>query len=207
MSMGKQPGRIADTGHGWRLTGGVIGRTGRRRTTRMLIWAVAAVIVTALLASLVVATHSTAGSPTTVGVAVGDLAPNFTLSDLQGKQVSLARYRGHPVLVHFWAVDCTTCAAERPTYMRAIKDLGAHAPTILAVDAWGESRDYIASFVARVHEPGTVLVDPSHAVFDQYQGQGTPTAFYIDARGVIRQTVIGAESEDQIKANAALIGA
>ena len=35
---------------------------------------------------------------------VGKTAPNFTLKDLSGRDVSLADFRGRPVLLAFWAV-------------------------------------------------------------------------------------------------------
>src|SRR5207302_3711059 len=120
----------------------------------------------------------------------------------------LHNFLGRPVLLHFWAVDCTTCQGEQPAYLQAIHDLGHHAPQILAVDAWGEPASYVAPYVARYKLPGTILIDPPHSVFDGlYQGQGTPTTLYIDRQGVIRQVVIGPESRDQIVANSREVGA
>src|SRR5260370_38668586 len=135
------------------------------RRWRRLIWAGTVVVLVAVLGSLVFATHqaSTQGAP--VGLQVGDRAPNFTLRDLQGKQVSLHSFLGRPVLLHFWAVDCTSCQAEQPDYLRAIKALGAKAPVILAEDAWGEPADYVAPYVRKEHIPGTVLIDTSRAIY------------------------------------------
>jgi peroxiredoxin len=196
----------------------------RRKTRARLTWTLAVVAVAATLAALALATRSTVNGNATasapgslsasslaalpVGPAVGDRAPDFTLPDLGGKQVSLRQFIGQPVLLHFWAVDCTTCQAEQSDYLKAIHQLGAKAPKILAVDAWGESSEYVAPYVARNHIPGSVLIDPPHSVFDGlYQGQGTPTTVYINRQGVIRQLVIGQETYGQILANAKLIGA
>jgi peroxiredoxin len=143
-----------------------------------------------------------------VGIAVGDRAPDFTLKSLDGKPVSLSSFRGHPVLLHFWAVDCTTCQGEQPAYLKAMKVLGAKAPAIVAVDAWGESASYVRPYVQKNGIPGTVLVDPAQKVFyGPYKGQGTPTTFYIDAKGVIRKSVIGPQTYSDFLANARLIGA
>jgi peroxiredoxin len=143
-----------------------------------------------------------------VGIAVGDRAPDFTLKNLDGKPVRLSSFRGHPVLLHFWAVACTTCQGEQPAYLKAMKTLGSTAPAIVAVDAWGESASYVRPYVEKNHIPGAVLVDPAQKVFyGPYQGQGTPTSFYIDASGVIRKSVIGPQSYSEFLANVRLIGA
>ncbi len=143
-----------------------------------------------------------------VGITVGDRAPDFTLKNLDGHPVRLSSFRGHPVLLHFWAVDCTTCQGEQPAYLKAMQTLGSKAPAIVAVDAWGESASYVLPYVKKNHIPGAVLVDPAQKVFyGPYQGQGTPTSFYIDANGIIRKSVIGPQTYGEFLANARLIGA
>jgi peroxiredoxin len=207
----KRPGNIAD------YDATQTGRTGRASTR--LIWVCAAFALVTVLLALILGMRTSADSQSkrpngasaasiAVGASVGERAPDFTLKDLTGKQVSLHSFLGQPVLIHFWAVDCTTCQAEQPDYLRAVHALGSHAPKILAIDAWGETASYVVPFVRKNGIPGIVLIDPDHHVFSSlYLSQGTPTTFYIDKRGVIRQSVIGQESYDQIVANARSISA
>ena len=191
----------------------------RKRLSRRLMWSGTALVLIAVALSLALDQHSTAHAPAGSGKGVaagaipvgpheGQRAPNFTLRDLQGKSVTLYAFAGKPVLIHFWAVACTTCQAEQADYLRAMRDLGTKAPQILAVDAWGETSSYIRPYVRKHGIPGIVLVDLSHGVFSNvYQSIGTPTAVYIDSSGVIRRMVTGQESYAQIVANAKLIGA
>lgn len=47
-------------------------------------------------------------------LAVGTVAPSFTLNDLDGKAVSLSDFRGKQVVLHFWASWCPDCREETP---------------------------------------------------------------------------------------------
>ena len=119
------------------------------------------------------------------GVFTGQCAPNFTLADAQGRPVSLAQFRGRPILLHFWAVACTTCAAEYPDFARAVRAAVPRGLTVLAVDAWGEPPSLVQQWQARHHLPATLLIDQPQEIVREYRVQGTPTTFFIDRTGRI----------------------
>ena len=58
---------------------------------------------------------STAEKPAAKEGLIGKTAPDFTLTDMAGQQVSLSQYRGKVVILNFWATWCPPCREEMPS--------------------------------------------------------------------------------------------
>ncbi|HET9495047.1 MAG TPA: redoxin domain-containing protein, partial [Chloroflexia bacterium] len=56
---------------------------------------------------------------------VGAEAPDFTLTDIDGSEVTLSSLRGKPVMVNFWATWCPPCRAEIPEIVRLYTESAA----------------------------------------------------------------------------------
>jgi thiol-disulfide isomerase/thioredoxin len=65
---------------------------------------------------------------------VGNLAYNFTLSDLEGNQVALDQFSGRPVIVNYWATWCGPCRIEMP-HLQNTFEARIHIRTLIAFPA------------------------------------------------------------------------
>ena len=82
---------------------------------------------------------------------VGEPAPALALPDLQGRTHRLADYRGHRVLLNFWASWCGPCLDELPALDRAQARFGENGAIVLgiAMDDPAHVRDFLANHPVR----------------------------------------------------------
>ena len=71
--------------------------------------------------------------PPTIGLGLGDVAPDFTLPDSYGDDVALSSLRGGPVLLFFWATGCVYCEEQYPR-MQAFHEDYADSLTVMAIN-------------------------------------------------------------------------
>jgi thiol-disulfide isomerase/thioredoxin len=64
---------------------------------------------------------------------IGQPVPALVLPDLDGKQHSLDEYRGHRVVLNFWASWCAPCLEEMPALARAQKNFGENRPIVVGI--------------------------------------------------------------------------
>lgn len=119
----------------------------------------------------------------------GHAAPSFTLSALDGTTLTLASFRGRPVLLNFWATWCVPCRSELPALQRfAQEQQGRWA--VLGVDEL-EDRGSVTSFAQSLAITYPLATDTDGSVGQRYNIGGLPSTFAIDAQGIIRKVHLG----------------
>jgi len=113
------------------------------------------------------------------------LAPEFTLPDLEGRIHMLSDYRGRIVIVNFWSAECPHAKRADHALMVAIETWGEEVAYLPIASNANESQALITS-VSRSRELPLVLRDADQAVADRYEAKTTPHAYLIDHQGFLR---------------------
>jgi cytochrome c biogenesis protein CcmG, thiol:disulfide interchange protein DsbE len=131
-------------------------------------------------------------------VTVGKPAPNWSGTDLNGKPIALDDFRGHPLLINFWASWCGPCRAEQPALNHVAADYAGQGFRVVGIDI----RDNIDQ--ARIFRDEFKVTYPS--LFDQaahlgyaYQVDAPPSSIFVNAKGLVVFKITGELSEDNFR--------
>jgi len=125
----------------------------------------------------------------------GDPAPDFTLSDADGKQVSLADYRGRRVIVYFYPAAMTPgCTKEACDFRDNLASLDGAGIDVVGISP--DTPEKLAKFREAQQLTFPLLSDPSRSVLEAYGAYGEKTLYGKKTVGVIRSTfVVGADGK------------
>jgi len=128
------------------------------------------------------------------GTQKGQVAPDFSLTDLNGNQVKLADYAGKIVLVNFWATWCPPCRVEMPHMQKFYDDYKDKDVVILGVNLTPTEKnmDVVTNFVQEQQLTFPIVLDQEGEVTQAYKVVAYPTTYILDADGVIREKFQGA---------------
>jgi len=122
----------------------------------------------------------------------GFLAPEISLLDTNGKEITLSELRGRPVIVNFWATWCPPCRAEMPAMQRAFMDYEDEEVIILAINSTNQDAlQAVKQFVDEFDITFPILLDSQGTAANTYQISSLPTTYFIGKDGIIREVVIG----------------
>lgn len=125
------------------------------------------------------------------------LAPDFELTDMEGRKVRLSSYRGKTVIVNFWTKTCKPCLEEMPALAELAKVARGRKDLVVltvSTDAGPDDvRDTLKVVLQGADPPFPVLFDPeSDIVGGKYGTKLFPETWFIDPKGVIRARFDGA---------------
>jgi len=125
-------------------------------------------------------------------------APIFVRNDLNHQRIDLAAYRGHVVLLTFWATWCAPCQIEMPHFVEWQSRYGADGLQIIGVSMDDDSPPVLA--LTRKRKVNYPIVMGDEKLGTLYGGiLGLPVTYLIDRNGTISAKFKGAKSLDSME--------
>jgi cytochrome c biogenesis protein CcmG/thiol:disulfide interchange protein DsbE len=133
------------------------------------------------------------------------IAPDFSLTDLDGRKITLDAYRGKVVLLNFWATWCEPCRAEIPRFIQFQNTYGTQGLQVLGISMDDDSKPVhkfrdefrlnypVAMGDAKLGEsyggvlglPITFLIDPQGRIFAKHIGAVDPAIIENELRKLL----------------------
>ena len=141
--------------------------------------------------------------PKEAGVAaeeIGSQLPDFSLKDLQGREISSTDLRGKVVLIDFWATWCQPCKREMPGYQKLVDRYGSRGFAVVGFkfDTMADLEDpTLFAKKMGVRYPLAVAADDLKQKFGGIEG--LPTTMIYDRQGILRKKVVGFEYTNVIE--------
>jgi len=159
----------------------------------LILFFIAAIVAVMLIAGIRMARNNRENGPAK-GQLIGQLAPDFDLPTLDGKDLKLSGLRGKAVLLNFWATYCGPCKIEMPWFVELQKEYGPQGFQIVGVAMDDASTEDIAKFAKEMGVNYPILLG-KESVGQSYGGVSVlPTTFFVDRDGKLIAREFGLQS-------------
>ena len=128
-----------------------------------------------------------------------NLAPNFTLLDTEGNNVSLSDYKGKVVIINFWTTWCGPCRYEIPDLVQ-LYDKYNQDLIVLGISLDYDGPAVVPQFEERIGGVNYQLLYGNNNISNLYGGvTGVPTTFIIDRNMQVFKKYLGYRSPEVIE--------
>lgn len=176
-----------------------------RRVRHPARWVAGLVLVVLSVVAIVAATRPSVEATQIGSPLVGHPAPAVSGSDLAGRPVSLAAYRGHYVYVNFFASWCPPCQQEEPDLVAFnFRQQRAGGQVALLSVVFNDSQSAARGFVSQWGQLWPAVEDRGGTIANAYGVSSPPMTFLVNPKGIVVGVYAGPATVNQLTAMLAL---
>lgn len=128
-------------------------------------------------------------------VVVGAVAPDFSVTTIDGDACTLSEYRGRYVVVNFFATWCGPCLAELPQLQKLSYEFGNSDRTAMIVIGREDTEEAVLKFREEQGLTLPMAADADRSVYSLYATEGVPRTYLIDPEGRVALMAVGFDEE------------
>ena len=133
-----------------------------------------------------------------INASTNEVAPDFKLTDLDGKSITLADYEGKVVFVNFWATWCPPCRQEIPGFVEVYEKYKDKGFVIVGV-AVSDVENKVVDYVKENKMTYPCAMGTSQIIKDYEPGNAIPATIIIDREGNIHHKHVGYMEKGQVE--------
>ena len=134
----------------------------------------------------------------TIGTAVGELAPDFTGTTLDGQTITLSEQKGKLVLVNVFASWCGPCRVEAPHLVEVYNSLDRDKVEFIGLNLQ-ERPEEVEFFRDEFFIDFPLVLNEGGDLTEIYRPIGLPSTWFIDQEGVVRFVFSGPLTKDALE--------
>ncbi|TWU17940.1 redoxin domain-containing protein [Allorhodopirellula heiligendammensis] len=128
---------------------------------------------------------------------LGKPVPEYTLTLLDGTEVSSEELKDKIVVLDFWATWCTPCMQAMPTIKSSVAEFADKDVVFYAINA-GENASLVNGFASEQDWGVDVAVDPEGTLMDAFSAEEIPLTLIVGRNGIVESTHMGYPGEDAL---------
>ena len=118
-------------------------------------------------------------------------APQFELSDINGRTVRLSDYQGKVVLINFWATWCPPCRAEMPDLVKLQREHRNNGLQVIGITYPPEQKDRVRRFARSLKVNYPIILGTRQLKARFSSDETLPLTIVIDRDGKVSNIIVG----------------
>ena len=131
-------------------------------------------------------------------IRIGDPVTPFSAEDITGKVIALDDYKGNPVILRFFLVDCKFCTADTPAFNAYFEKHQSDGLKIVYINNDAPNLEPVQDFAEKLAIRFPVIADPEGLIAAQYNIKAQPLTLMLDRQHRLLAALLGGVSEDEL---------